>query len=291
MIPVLLTRIKTRDGVTLDGIYVKPKRKGDMALIWLHGLTSSFHFSQTLTKELSSRCAKAGIGYFKFNTRGHNIVARGPKGPMGTAFENFKDCVHDIRTVINSAKRLGYKNIILAGHSTGANKAVYYLYKIRDRSVKGLILIGSLSDIPAEVERVGKREFEKTVRHAKKLYRKSPSALFFSRGFLFSARRYLSLHTPGTPEDVFPYYNPGAKWKELKSIGPSMAVIIGSRDEYLGMPAKKFLEIFQKNAKSAKSFSGIVIKGARHNFHEKEKELAKVIVDWINHVREKHRKP
>lgn len=287
MIPVILTKIKTRGGITLDGIYVPPKKKSSTALIWIHGLTSRFYSSQALINELSSQCARARIGYFKFNNRGHDVVVRGQGKHklLGTLFEKFEDSIHDVRAMVNFAKRLGYKNIILAGHSTGANKAVYYLYKTRDRRVKGLILIGSLNDLAAEAERVGKRDFEKIVKLAKKLYHKNPSALFFSRGFLFSARRYLSLHAPGTAEDVFPYYNPRAQWKELKSVHTPIAVIIGSRDEYLSMPTKKFIEIFHANAKNAKSFSGIIIKGAGHSFRGKEKELAGKIMDWVKKAR------
>lgn len=300
MIPVLLTKIKTRDGINLDGIYVAPKRKSKNALIWLHGLTSYFHSSQTFVKELSSRCTKLGFGYFKFDTRGHDLVTRGQGKNqfLGTLFEEFRDCVFDIKAMVNFAKRLGYKNIILAGHSTGANKAVYYLYRTRDHNIKGIILIGGLNDINAEIKRVGEKEFEKNIRLAERLNKRNPHSFFTSKGFLFTPRRYLSLHRPGTAEDVFPYYNPGANWKELKSVRVPIAVIIGSKDEYLDRPAKKLIEIFQSKAEQnanstrqnfsrknlggqAKSFSGIIIKNAGHGFYKKEKELAGEIINWI----------
>jgi alpha-beta hydrolase superfamily lysophospholipase len=284
MIPVLLTQIKTRDDVRLDGIFVKPVRKGKTALIWLHGLTSYFHSSKTLIHELSSRCQKAGIGYLKFDTRGHDLITRGSGKHvlLGTLFEKFEDCIYDIRAMIVYAKRLGYKNIVLAGHSTGANKAVYYLYKTRDKSVKGVVLIGGINDIAAEKKRVGKKEFERIIRITNKLYRKDPASFFWSRGFLYTARRSMSLHTPESPEDVFPYYNLKARWKELKSIRAPLAVILGSRDEYLDRPAKELIEIFHKNATRTKHFDSVIIKGAGHSFTKKEKELAKTIVRWIN---------
>lgn len=283
MIPVFLTKIKTRDGITLDGIYVAPKQKAKTALIWIHGLTSYFYSSQTLIRELSTLCSKNGIGYFKFNTRGHDLIVRGQKKHLllGTLFERFEDCIFDIRGMIDVAKSLGYKDIILAGHSTGANKIVYYLYKTRDKRVRSLMLLGGLNDIVAETKRVGKKNFKKTLQLAKKLARKNPCTFFMSKGFLFTPRRYLSLHTPATSEDVFPYYNPRANWKELKSVRAPIAVIIGSKDESLDRPAKKLVEIFSKNAKSTKSFSGIIVKGANHGFYKKEKELAGEIINWI----------
>ncbi|TSC76783.1 MAG: hypothetical protein G01um101433_672 [Parcubacteria group bacterium Gr01-1014_33] len=286
MIPVLLTKIKTRDGIWLDGIYISPPRKDKTCLIWIHGLTSTFYFSQTLIQEISSRCQKLGIGYFKFNTRGHDLVCRGQKEGLllGTVFEKFEDCVYDIDAMIQSAGMQGYENIILAGHSTGANKALYYLYKTKKRNVKGLILLGSANDAVAEIQRIGEKEFEKTSRLAKNLYKKDSSSLFKSHGYLYSARRYLSLYTPGSREDVFPYYSPDTQWKELRSIKIPVAVIIGSHDECLDRPAKKFVSIFQKNATQAKSFSGIIIKGADHSFRKKEKELAGAIMHWIGKI-------
>lgn len=286
MLPVLLTKIKTRDGISLDGIYVKPKRKSDTALIWIHGLASYFSSGQTLIKELSELCQKNGIGYFKFNTRGHDIVVRGQGKHklLGTLFEKFEDSVLDIKALAGFAKKLGYKNIILAGHSTGANKATYYLYRTKDRNIKEVLLIGSLSDIAGEIKRVGKRKFLKNLEVAKKLYKKDPFSFFISKGFLYTAYRYLGLYTPGKAEDTFPYYNPKANWKALGSIRQPIAVIIGSRDEHLDRSPEKFIEAFRKNAQKTKNFNGFVVKNAGHNFVKKEKELAKIIVGWLKKI-------
>ena len=283
MIPINLTSIKTRDGIWLDGIVAEPKRKNKTALIWLHGLTSYFYSSPDLIKELSRLCQQNGIGYFKFNTRGHDVVTRGQGTHtlLGTVYEKFEDCVYDIRAMVQYAKRMGYKNIVLTGHSTGANKIVYYLYRTHDQSIKGEILMGAANDIVGEIKRIGKKEFEKNVRLAQTLYKKDPLALFTSHGYIFTAERALSLFTPKSAEDVFPYYDPHAEWKELKSIRVPAAVVFGSRDECLDRPAKDLISIFQKNAAQVKSFSGIIIKGADHSFRKKEKELADTIIYWI----------
>ena len=137
---------------------------------------------------------------------------------------------------------------------------------------------------------LGKREIARRLALAEKLKRKDPYRLLPQKFGIWSAQRLVSVLSPGAGEDVFPYYNQKAQWKELRSVRVPVAVIFGSRDEYLTGPAKKHIEIFRKNAVNAKSFSGIIIKGARHSFTKKEKELAKVIVDWINPVREKRRK-
>lgn len=281
MIPVLLTTIKTRDGIALDGIVVTPKRKRSVALVWLHGLGTRFSSRQPLLKELAARCSRNGIAYLKFNTRGHDIVARGKKKLVGSGFEKFKECILDIRAMTGLAKRLGYTQIILGGHSTGANKALYYVYKTRDRSIKGLILVGPINDIAAETKRIGKKRLTKARSIAKRLARNGPGVLMPQEFGIYTGARYLSLYNPGSREDVFPYYNPRARWKELKRVRTPLAVIFGLRDEYLDRPAKNLIEVFKRNAKSTRSFSGIIVKGAGHGFHRKEKDLARAIMDWI----------
>lgn len=174
MINVLLTKIKTRDGLTLDGIVVRPKRKSKTALIWLHGLGSRFSSGQALLEKLSEACARNGIAYIKFNTRGHDIAIRGTKTKkiMGAGFERFEDCVLDIRAMIRFAKKLGLTRIILAGHSTGANKALYYIYKVRDRSIRGVVLLGPISDIAGETKRIGSAQLKRNVLTAQRTIKK-----------------------------------------------------------------------------------------------------------------------
>ena len=116
---------------------------------------------------------------------------------------------------------------------------------------------------------------------AQQLNRKNPFALFSSQGYLFTARRALSLFTPGAAEDVFPYYNPKAKWKELQSIRRPLAVIFGSHDECLDRPAQKIIDTFHSHAPLAKTITGVIIKNADHGFKNKEKELSETIINWI----------
>ena len=299
MIPLHLTHLRTSDRVRLEGAVVLPKRKGDTALIWIHGLGSRFSSGQTILHELSRACQRHGIAYFKFNNRGHDFVNKdvnphtknfgvGTSPFGGSGFEHFEDCIKDIRAIIRFAKKLGYKKIILAGHSTGANKVLYYMYKTRDRAVKALALVAPISDIAGKLKELaarpdgrGARKFNHGLSTALKLYSKNPEQLMPAEYGILTARRYLSLYEIGWAEDTFPYHNLKARWKELRSVKIPVAVIVGSRDEYLDRLARKLTEIFRKHAVSTKNFSGVIIKGAKHGFRRKEKELSIAILGWI----------
>jgi pimeloyl-ACP methyl ester carboxylesterase len=284
-VPVSLVRVRTRDGVWLDGVIAEPKRRRNEALIWVHGLGSVFSSGQPLIQALSTRLNAAGIAYLKLNNRGHNTVSRGGKRLAGAAFERFGQSVEDIRTAIALARRAGYDRVILAGHSTGANKVLHYLARVRDRRVIGVILLGPVSDVAAEGKRVGRRELQRRVAVAERIARRDPNALVPRAFGYWSARRYLSLYRPGGIEDVFPYYRPNARWTALRRVRPPLAAIVGSRDEYLDRPPTALIDAFAQHATGARSFTGIVIPRARHSFQTREEHLARAMVRWITEQR------
>jgi pimeloyl-ACP methyl ester carboxylesterase len=284
-VPVSLVRVSTTDGVALDGICVEPRRRGRTALVWVHGLGSVFSSGQALIAELAPRLARVGIAYFKLNTRGHDVVAGRGRNLAGAAFERFGDSVKDIRAMIGLARACGYRRVILAGHSTGANKVLHYAAERRDRRVAGLLLVGPVSDVAAERKRVGARELARRVTVAERLVRRDRQALVPGPWGYWSARRYLSLYRPGETEDVFPYYRPNARWSALRRVRVPTAAILGSRDEFLDRPADEAIDAFRENATRAPSFTGLVVPEALHGFAGHEAALAGAIVDWTQKCR------
>jgi len=280
-VPVSLVRVRTRDGVFLDGVIVEPRRRRRAALIWVHGLGSSFSSGQPLIAALSKRLTAAGIAFIKLNTRGHDAVARGGKRLAGAAFERFGESVEDVRAMIAFARDAGYRGVILAGHSTGANKVLHFASRVRDRRVRGVILLGPVSDIAGEAKRVGTRELRRRVAVAERLARRDPDALVPREFGFWSARRYLSLYRPGETEDVFQYYRANARWTALRRVRVPIAVVIGSRDEYLDRRPSELVEAFERNATRARSVAGIAIAGARHGFQGREDVLAREVVAWV----------
>jgi acetyl esterase/lipase len=283
-VPVSLVSVQTRDGVVLDGVSAHPRGRRWTALIWVHGLGSAFSSGQPLIRALSAGLNAAGIGYLKLNTRGHGVVTRAGKRLAGAAFEHFGESVHDIRATIALAAGCGYRRVILAGHSTGANKVLHYMARTRDRRVAGLILLGPVSDVAGERKRIGRRELARRVAAAERIARRDPEALVPRAWGFRSARRFISLYRPGEAEDVFPYYRPDAGWTALRRVRVPMAVILGSRDEYLDRRPEAVTAAFERNATRARSFSGIVVPRANHGFRGHERALVREIVRWSRTV-------
>ena len=73
------------------------------------------------------------------------------------------DSYNQVKT-IDYVKKLGYKNIILEGHSYGCNKVLYYYNKIEDNSIKKIVLLAPC-DIPEESKKfLSSDEYENAVR-------------------------------------------------------------------------------------------------------------------------------
>ena len=283
-IPVSLVTVRTRDGVVLDGVAVHPGGRRRTALVWVHGLGSRFSSGQSIIRGLSAGLERAGIGYLKLDTRGHGVVARAGRRLVGAAFERFGESVHDIRAMIGLAARSGYRRVLLAGHSTGANKVLHYLARTGDRRVAGLMLLGPISDVAGERKRIGRRELARRVAAVERIAARDPGALV-PRGWGFwSARRFISLYRPGEAEDVFPYYRLATGWPALRRIRVPLAVIVGGRDEYLDRRPEALATAFGRNAPRTRSFRGIVIPRANHGFRGHEGALVREIVRWARAV-------
>jgi hypothetical protein len=280
-VPVALVSVRTRDGVVLNGVMSEPRRRRSLALVWVHGLGSTFASGQPLVATLSRRLNAAGVAYVKLDTRGHHVVSHAGKRLAGAAFERFGESVRDIRAAIDLARRAGYARVILAGHSTGANKVLHYMARVRDRRVRGLVLLGPVSDIAGELKRVGTRELRRRVAVAERLAKRDPEALVPREFGFYGARRYVSLYKPGEAEDVFQYHRASGRWSALRKVRVPLAVVIGDRDAYLDRPAAALVEAFAQNAIAARSFTGIVIPRAPHGFAGHEEALARALVRWI----------
>src|SRR5258706_3016393 len=108
--------------------------------------------------------------------------------------------------------------------------------RTRDRRVAGLILLGPVSDIAGERERVGRRVLARRVAAAQRIARRDPEVLVPRAWGFRSAARFVSLFRPGEAEDVFQYYRPDADWRALWRIRGPTAVIPGRRAEELYPP-------------------------------------------------------
>ena len=131
----------TEDNLMLQGTYFDSNKK-DICILFVHGQAQSIignEFAYKWGKYFVSK----GISFLYGHNRGYDFIncmfnKDGDFIYSGATFELFEDSLKDIQVWVNKIKELGYKKIILLGHSLGCNKVLYYLSKYQD-NIDGVI--------------------------------------------------------------------------------------------------------------------------------------------------------
>ncbi|MDE1768883.1 MAG: alpha/beta fold hydrolase, partial [Candidatus Micrarchaeota archaeon] len=225
-----------------------------------------------------------GFGLFSFNNRGHDQVssmskfigAKRVRFRAGTSFEKFEDSVYDIGGAIDAMQKLGFRKFILCGHSTGCQKAIYYQYKMHDRRVSGIALLGPADDYNLLKKQLGRR-YAVVKGKCKRLISKGKGEVIPDLEIGLCAQRLDSQINLGRVEArLLDYSGP---MKEFGAIKVPILAVFGSEEEYRLMHVDKHLDILSRKSRSM-HFSKLVIPDANHSFTSNETVLAKNIYAW-----------
>lgn len=130
-------KVATKRGLILDGAIFKSSQKSDTVLISITGIHGNFYsnpfyvnIGETLNQNVIDFIyAQTNDAFSEIPT----INAKtGKEEIIGSWNEDFHNTDEDIEAYLDYAEHLGYQHIILAGHSLGANKVIYYLSRHHD---------------------------------------------------------------------------------------------------------------------------------------------------------------
>lgn len=286
-------RVTTEDNLELQGALYRPDTETKKVVIHIHGMAGNFYansFLDYIAKELT----QTGYALLSVNNRGHDYIAYFPVRKntnvewkqIGNAYEIFEEGEYDIRACINFAEKLGFTDIFLQGHSLGTVKIVYYLSKTQDNRIKGLILISPSDMVGLFIAKdKDRKDWEENLKLAKEMIRKGqgrellPNKLW--EWYHLSANTYVNFSDTNTKTNIFPFYNPDAKFEELATIKCPIVAILGSKDDAVVTDQKISLEILKEKAVASKEVSTFVVYGALHSYIGYEQELATIVRNWL----------
>jgi hypothetical protein len=278
-----LIRFEATDGVPLAGLLYESHvgralarpvglKPDPHALIWIHGTGGASIFESARTNLLARIFVDRGIAFFPFNNRGAQFVRRAGRHYGGSAFERIRDCVKDIDGAVRELWRRGFRDITLAGHSTGANKiAVYDSYKKRNRA-RRYVLIGGADDAGLFYKELGPRRFRALLKKSRAM---PPDALMPDR--LMSWRAFYDMANPNGDYNVFPFLEAtrGRRpFRFVRGIRKPALYVYGERDEYEFDAA-----LLARNIGPDGEI--VVMRDADHGFSGREKVLARLIAKSI----------
>ncbi len=140
--------VPTKRGSVLDGVLFRPeeKRSADTVMIAITGIHGNF-YSNPFYYNIGDTLNSGNIDFIYAQTndafsRIETVNAlTGKKETIGSWNERFSYTDEDIDAYLTFTKEEGYKRIILAGHSLGANKVIYYLSHNHDPRVEHFFLL------------------------------------------------------------------------------------------------------------------------------------------------------
>lgn len=286
----LLSETTTKDGLLHQGIVFKPQKPAKRALLWIHGLTGRFYGDVTFMNLFAEACDARGMGFASFNTRGHDMITGFHRvdipntyRTIGAGYEKFEECVYDIDAAVNNLVSQGFSEVILVGHSTGANKVCYYAATQKDPPVAGVVLSGPLSDRYSSGYDPKTYKKYKAFMQKKIAEGKGDELLAGYDFFVLTPNRWMSLYVEGSSEDVFNYADGNKALKQFSIITKPLLILMGEQDEHADRPIEEIRRLFDSHSKS-KNYKSIIIPAAKHSFEGKEKEAVEAIVSWAKNI-------
>jgi pimeloyl-ACP methyl ester carboxylesterase len=287
-----LLRFDATDGAPLAGLLFEPRRSTGRAVIFLHGTGGSSVFESKRTNALASAFAREGIAYFPFNNRGSQLVRRLGRDLGGAAFEKIRDCVFDIDGAVRELWARGYRDLTLAGHSTGANKiAVYDSVKPRNR-VKRYVLLGGGDDTGMLYDQLGPRRFQAALLKARAMIRDRRGSELVPRALSslpMSWRSFYDMANPNGDYNVFPFLevmrnvrlSRRPRFRHVRGIRKPALFVYGEHDQYMYGDASRCVAILADALGPRPNVEIAVMAGADHGFSDRERDLAELIVRWM----------
>ena len=281
-----LTEIETKDKLIHQGIYFEHSKRSDIALLWIHGLSSTYASHIPTCDAFADVCEKYYFGFAAFNNRGATFISgvqkrdsSDPKGyihiPGGAGNEKFEECVYDIDAGITFLMKQGYKKVVLIGRSTGANKTCFYAGTVNDPRVATVVLMSPISD-RLEMVKPHTSYMKEQIKVGK-----GDILLFGFHFFPLTPKRYLSLIEKGSKEEVFDYGDEKPKLTAFSNIKKPLYIILGEKDEHADRPVVDIKKVFDMHTKSEK-YTSTIVPGALHGFDGMEQKLAKLVGEWYH---------
>ncbi|MBU1135338.1 MAG: alpha/beta fold hydrolase [Nanoarchaeota archaeon] len=283
----------TKDGLNLQGVHWESKKK-DVCIVCIHGMSGNIienYFAEVLGQNLS----KNEFGFIFGHNRGYNHIndiktrkksddSGNKTKRIGVVYERFEESVYDIDLWVNTAKRIGYKKIILMGHSLGCNKVINYYSKKNPEGIVAIILASPPDMVGlTKIDKYQPNHKEMLQEAKKNVANNEPRKILDSlwEWYWISSQTFLDISEDNCSADNLPLLRNPASFPQLAKLDVPILAFSGENDDIAIRSLKKDLELIEKKAVNCPNFTSKILKGANHNYENKENELANMILNWI----------
>lgn len=277
----------TEDDLMLQGTYFDSEDK-ECCILFVHGQAQSIidnQFAYNIGKNLSNN----KISFLYGHNRGYSYIncmskKDGTMEKIGATFEIFEDCIKDISIWIKKIKELGYKRVVLIGHSLGCNKALYYLSQ-NIKLIDGVIFL-SPPDMVG-ITKIEEEKFEQFMEEAKQnIFNNESNKILDNLLCNFdyiSSKTFVDFYTENNAIDNFPIERNPKVFEQLSKLSIPILSMAGSL-EY-----KTYLEqkLLKEKAINCKDYNYHIIEGANHFYNGYEDIVVEHIINFVRKITEK----
>ena len=274
----------TEDGLRLPMVHFEVPKK-DICVIFIHGMCQTIldNYFATVCGNLLS---KNNIGFIYEHNRGHSLendilMKDGTYKRCGCMYEIFEDSILDIDLAITKAKELGYKRIVLMGHSYGCNKVIYYYYK-KHPDILGMVLASAPDVIGQHL--LYQKDYKKLIEEAKENVLNDNGDKLLSNiieDYMYmSSQTYYNWFSKDSNLDNLPVMGNSDNWYQFESIDVPILTFSGKEetDNYL------HLDLLKEKAKNCLKFTYKYIDNANHFYINKENDISDLILKWLRDI-------
>lgn len=280
--------VPTKRGVVLDGVLFRNQKEktADTVMIAITGIHGNF-YSNPFYYNIGETLSASGIDfiYAQTNDAFGQIptvnINTGKEETIGSWNERFSYTAEDIDAYLTFAAEEGYRRIILAGHSLGANKVIYYLSCHHDTRVRHFFFLS-----PANLSYMmsGVTEREKAI--IKEQVERGDGDKMLPFPFMGWVECIANtaydwqfsglLNNVHTPKD--------GDFSQAERITHTGALLVGTYDNFTDGDPSEFLRNLNRHMPTASQNKLIFIEKTGHTYQMKHQEVAdrilKQLQDW-----------
>ncbi len=282
--------VPTKRGVVLNGVLFRPeeKRIADTVMIAITGIHGNFH-SNPFYYNIGDTLNSGGIDFIYAQTndafgqiRTVNVNT-GKEELIGSWNERFAYTDEDIEAYLDFAEHEGYTHIILAGHSLGANKVIYYLSRHHDPRVEHFFLLS-----PANLTHMMSSVTEREIQQIRELVERGDGDRMLPFPFMgwveCIANTAWDWQFSGLLNNV--HTAKDGDFSQAEQITHTGALLVGTYDNFTDGDPSEFLRNLNEHMPTAKENKLIFIEKTGHTYQMKHQEVADLILRQFQEWRE-----
>lgn len=275
---------------TPRGLVLKGAMWGDTSMnsvvIMMSGICSNV-FQNELLPEAGKVLSENGIAFIAgqtmdaFSYISYSNTKTGKQTTTGVVTDDFSMSYEDVESYVKYAKDLGFKKIILAGHSLGSNRVIHYLANTADNYVNNFIISAPV-DLRHFFNIIPDKEiYLETAQKFVDEGRGKDILPFAFMGFSpMTANTLLAFYNAENLKNC-PVISDDGETRSLSQMKVNGAFIIGACDSMTNKDAEGFIRKINSYCKNPKKNRIVVVPNASHIYYAKHNEHACAVLDCV----------